>query len=30
MTFKELLTLTIEKGYRGQDFTCNGVCSKCR
>lgn len=29
MTFKELLTLTIEEGYRGQDFTCNGVCSKC-
>lgn len=29
MTYKDIIKMTIEEGYRGQDFTCNGICSKC-
>jgi len=29
MTYKDIIKMTIEEGYRGADFTCNGICSKC-
>ena len=29
MTYKDLIKMTIEEGYIGKDFTCNGTCSKC-
>lgn len=29
MTYKDIIEMTIEKGYVGKDFTCNGKCSKC-
>ena len=29
MTYKDLIKMTIEEGYIGKDFTCNGICSKC-
>lgn len=29
MTYKDIIEMTIEKGYLGTDYTCNGNCSKC-
>lgn len=29
MTYKDIIKMTIEEGYVGKDFTCNGICSKC-
>ena len=29
MTYKDIIKMTIEEGYIGTDFTCNGICSKC-
>ena len=29
MTYKDIIKMTIEDGYVGKDFTCNGICSKC-
>lgn len=29
MTYKDLIKMTIEEGYIGKDFTCNGTCSEC-
>ena len=29
MTYRDIIQMTIEEGYMGKDFTCNGICSKC-